>query len=806
MTRDYKKLSRQPSSRRSQPSKPTIKKQPGQTSAKAKPKSKKSGPSWLATWFSKTFLTKKPKTKTPSVVKPEKFKKEPQYKVALGKSKAKKEKAPSRSLGQILIGFLVGLFRLPLFVLGLIFGGLDKSIGQISRTAVIKLVFIGAFLGLMFNFIMLQVIADNGVVGQEGSNLVLNINPSTRGSIFIRDMQANNKPVEVTSSRVLFNVFIEPDNLYSQIESGRLTKEEAITAISGSLNISYDEVSKLIDQELSNQPPAQYRVLKKFVSKEQKEAVEHLRLYGAGTSQNFSHWLGIEQVEVRAYPEEQFLGSLGATLGYVQREPVSRDEALKISHCRKMVRENESRDTVNSYTGLDEHGKYTVGLYGIEQKFCSELGGLNGRQLLGSEVGSKKLEDVEVVHGSDIFLTIDKNMQLKAQEILEELVRSTTNGQGGPVDGTVLIVDIKNNPGAILAMANYPSANPNEYYKSIEGFRNTATSVDYEVGSVMKPLTVAAALNEYQTGQVDKDGNRLGVSPNWQFLGYDDKGKPYLENNGRTLYIRNADGMSYLRMGKLPLSNCLRDSINTCIAEIQPTVGNLKTKEYFEDRYLVGQPTLVSLPGDEHGNTAPLQDNIYSDFTYATFGFGQGFTMSPLQLVRAYTPLANDGKLIEPYLVDKMVDSRNRVYESDHLDAPESIRQKAQIQVLEPKVVGQVTQYLVDTIDQGYLGSRPSKGKVPGYTIAGKTGTAQVSRAYNGQPCGYDCNTLRGIYDHTFIGYGPVKDPEVIILIKLSEPQPGVIKNYAENTVGPGFSKMMGWTLDYLGVPKEPGR
>jgi cell division protein FtsI/penicillin-binding protein 2 len=805
MTRDYKNLSRKPA---------------GQPKAKTKPAKKNSKPKTaqpranslgraiesVRYFFLGAKKDSKPTRQSSSKKAQSDFKttkNQPKYKVSVGSAKTK---TPKKTLGQRLSDFLRGLFRLPIFVFGLIFGGVDKSIAGLSRLAILKLGFIGVFVVLVINFIQLQVIADNGIVKQEGAGLVLNISPSTRGSIYIRDLQANNKPVEVTSSRILFNVFIEPDNLKTQIDLGALTREEAITALSGSLNIAYEEIERILDEELNKEAPGQYRVLKKFVSKEQKEAVEHLRLYGHNTERNFSHWLGIEQVEVRAYPEDRFLGSLGATLGYVQREPVARDEALNIAHCRPMVRENEKRDTVNSYTGQDQHGKYTVGLYGIEQKFCSELGGLNGRQLLGSEVGSKTEEDVQVVHGSDIFLTIDKNMQLKAQEVLDELVKNNTNSQGGPVDGTIIIMDVKENPGAILAMANYPFANPNEYYKSIEGFRNTATSVDYEVGSVMKPLTVAAALNEHQTGQVDKNGDRLGISPSWKFLGYDDKGKPFPENNGRTLYIRNADGMSYLHMGEIPISNCLRDSINTCIADIQPTIGNLKTKEYFEDRYLVGQPTLVSLPGDEHGNASPLQDNIYSDFTYATFGFGQGFTMAPLQLVRAYSPLANEGKLVEPYLVDKIVQSDNQVIQSSDLNAPESIRQKAQNQVLEPEVAQQVTQFLVTTIDQGYLGQTSSKGRVPGYTVAGKTGTAQVSRAYNGMPCGYDCNTLRGIYDHTFIGYGPVKDPEVVILIKLSEPQPGVIKNYAENTLGPGFSKMMGWTLDYRGVPKEPGR
>jgi len=707
---------------------------------------------------------------------------------------------------QTLIQPLVSIGQLFSFVISLLLSGIDSTFWRTSRESVIKAFFICIFGVLIVSLVNLQVTANQGFLSQNNTNLPLSIILATRGSIFIRDLKANNRPIEVTNSRVLFNIFFEPRSLQNHINQKLITKDQAVTILAGTLNLPYSEVQQILDEELSKTTLSQYRLLKKFVNKEQKMAVDYLRAFGYGQIQGFSSWLGVEQVEVRSYPEEEFLGSLGAVLGYVQREPVTREEALRIPGCADLVRQNEQRNTVNSYTGRPEDGRYIVGIYGVEQKFCTELGGLNGRQLLGSEIGLKNPKDLEVVHGADIFLTIDSNLQTKAQEVLDDLINQTTNAQGKPKNGTIVIMDLKRNPGAILAMANYPKANPNEYYKGLDGFRNTATSVDYEVGSVMKPITVAIALNEHLTGQTDAQGKRRGVAPNQKFLGYDEKGKPYLENNGNVLYIRNADGMAYLNRGPQTISDCLRDSINTCLADIQATIGNAKTKEYFENRFLVGQPTLIGLPGDAFGNIRAFQENIFSDFTYATFAFGQGFTMSPIQLMRGYTPLANKGKLIEPYLVDKVVDPNNQIIDSKSLDAPDKIRQKAQIQVIEPDVARLVTDYLVNTIDQGYLGLRSSKGRVPGYTVAGKTGTAQVSRPYNGTPCDYTCNTAKGIYDHTFIGYAPARDPEIMILIKLSEPNPGVIRNYAENTLGPSFSHLMGWSLEYLGVPKESGR
>ncbi len=798
-TKDFKKLAKPPKKRSSLEfifgSQKTF-----NSTNKQKNNGQSTNKNWLIELFNKFNNSKNIQTeKLPKTINP---KLEPKYKGSLSKKSLKTR----FSLTNSVFNLTKSIFKLPIFIFSTLSTGVGQAFSGFSRESVIKILFFGIFGILILSLINLQVIANNNLLSRERSNLLLNITPSIRGSIFIRDIKANNRPIEVTSSRVLFNVFIEPHTLNTQINQGLITKEQAISIISGSLNLPYQQVQEIIDGELSKPNLSQYRILRKFVTKNQKDAVEHLRLFGYKGIKGFSSWLGIEQVEVRSYPEEQFLESLGAVLGYVQREPVTRDEALKIKGCHALVEKNEQRNTVNSFTGRAEDGRYIVGIYGIEQKFCSELGGLNGRQLLGSEIGIKTQQDVEVVHGSDLFLTIDRNIQLKAQEILDDLVKANTNEQGGPRDGTIIVMDLKRDPGAILAMANYPKANPNEYYKGIEGFRNTATSVDYEVGSVIKPITVAAALNEYFTGQVDSKGNRRGISPNQKFLGYDERGKPFLENNGNVLYIRNADGMAYLNRGEQSISDCLRDSINTCLADIQSTIGNVRTKYYFQDLFLIGKPTLISLPGDTHDNVKPFEENIFSDFAYATFGFGQGFTMSPLQLVRSYTPLANQGKIIEPFLVDKIVDSNNRVIDSKSLDAPSSIARRAQMQVIEPDVARLVTEYLVNAIDQGYLGIASSKGRVPGYTVAGKTGTAQVSRPYNGIPCGYNCNTMRGIYDHTFIGYGPARNPEVIILIKLSEPNPGVIRNYAVNTLGPGFSKMMGWTLDYLGVPREPGR
>jgi cell division protein FtsI/penicillin-binding protein 2 len=474
-----------------------------------------------------------------------------------------------------------------------------------------------------------------------------------------------------------------------------------------------------------------------------------------------------------------------------------------------MIQENQLRGT----SGLE----YFVGSYGLEQKYCTELGGLNGLQKYGF---NRVNESKEVLNGSDLYLTIDKNIQLRAEQILEQAIIEQTNANGSPKDGAIIIMEAKT--GKIRGIASYPYFDPNDYEKywqeNPEAFRNAATSVDYDIGSVMKPLTVAVALNTYQSGYAE-NGDRKGVPPEWGFVDYASTGKPYQELNGNQPDpIRNAKGVSYKAYGKIGLKEIIRDSINTGIADIVDETGARKLREYYEEKFKFGQPTQLSLPGDAHGNTRTFTTDIRCPICYANFGFGQGFTASPLQLVRAYSALANDGFMVEPYLVEKIINKDGTVDDGTSLNSP-IIRQRPQ-QVISSTTSRLVTSYMQSVVQDGYLGREPSSARVPGYLIAGKTGTAEVNRPYLQKdaagnavlnekgnpvmvPCSYICNREKGLYDHTFIGYGPAKDPQYIILVKLSEPNPGVVDNFSSSTVGRPFSQMMEFTLNYYGVVKD---
>ncbi len=687
---------------------------------------------------------------------------------------------------------------------GLVLNIIDRTnnfSANLNRSLVIRLVFVVFFLVIGVRLAQLQLISNalssNG--GSSNSLSSLQVIPARRGQIFIQDLSQSKNEIPVTSSQSLANVYFDPLILKNQLDNKVLSIESASQMVAGALNIDWKSVENQFKTEVAKPVLLRHVVIQKFIDSSQKQAIDYLRsseLYVQSGVASFNPWLGVENIESRVYPENQMLSS---TIGFAPRNPVTADEALKVNGCQSMVTDNVARGT--SYLG-----QYNIGYYGLEQKYCSVLAGLNGRQIFSKEIGSNKEEQARVVNGANIYTTIDRNLQRNAEDTLQQLVKDNTNSKGGPKDGSILVMEVKT--GKILAMASYPSFDPNRYEEANStAFRNSITSIDYEVGSVMKPLTVAAIRNEWENGAKDSNGKNIGIPNNWEFEDYDSKGKPYQERNGTIYYIRNSQNFSYRGRGKQNISNVLRDSINTGIAQmLSEGMPNSKLQQYITEQYRIGQPTQVSLPGDGGGDVRQLDTNLNSGFTYATFGFGQGFTQSPIQLARAYTALANNGKIVEPYLVEKIAYGDNTV--DDGTSENSIIKRKQPQTVISEKVAKEVTGYLVNVLDQGYLGQKSSRGQVPGYSVAGKTGTSQVGRIDNAKLCAlseniYDCNTRLGVYDHTFVGYGPAPDPQILVIIKLSEPSPGNVDNFAENTVGPSFSKTMKNALEYLGIPKN---
>lgn len=679
----------------------------------------------------------------------------------------------------------------------------------------VRLGFALMFLAIVFQLAQLQIPAFADTVGASPFLKILDpgekvdlpkakiITAAKRGQIFMQNNGQNRENIALTITNKQTDLWFDPKNLKSISQKG-LNLEEAALTLSSYLNLPYNQVLETFKKETSAENPRQYAVLQENITPTQINVFNYLITSSLNKDYNFRLWLNVSESQSRSYPQNQLLAS---TVGYTLPKPVPVSEIEdRFVSCKKMVEKNIEKETNNN--------SYIVGSYGIEQKYCSELGGVNG------DAGDPKNK---VNNGGDVYLTIDENLQKKAEEILLQTIKDTTNENGSPRNGTIIVTNVKT--GEIKAMANYPTFDPNSYQDywdpkspkyNPQAFINVATSDDYDVGSVMKPITVASALNTYESNLIE-NGERKGVSPNFKFVDYA-SGKIYEETNGNKKYINNSQNISFRAYGRIGLKEIIRDSINTGIADIVDATGARALSSYYEDRFKFGKTTAVNLPGDNHGNIRNFQAEIGCAFCYANFGFGQGFTASPIQLIRAYTALANKGKMVEPHLVKKIVYDDGTIDDGSNPDS--SLKKDAPKQIITENTARLVTTYMEAVVDEGYLGVEKTKFRVPGYSIAGKTGTSEVIRSYpernsngevilnaDGEPkqvfCDYVCNRQRGIYDHTFIGYGPSTDPQYIVMIKISEPNRGKVSNFSGATVGPAFAQMMGHTLNYYNVPKD---
>ncbi|MBI2607493.1 MAG: penicillin-binding protein 2 [Candidatus Doudnabacteria bacterium] len=394
-----------------------------------------------------------------------------------------------------------------------------------------------------------------------------------------------------------------------------------------------------------------------------------------------------------------------------------------------------------------------VGQYGVEGRFDQVLSGAAGIEGIESDLagrwitlGSRNFQPAE--NGDDIYLTIDPAIQLKAQEVLKSTVE-----QHGADRGSVVVINPKT--GAILSLAVYPDFDPNAYnlVDDIGVYSNAVLAADYEPGSVFKPITMAAALNE---GVVTPETT------------YEDTGAVELDE----FTIRNSDGEAH---GIQTMNEVLEKSLNTGAVFVEQQLGHKKFKKYVEE-FGFGQLWGVDLPGEVLGNINNL--NKKGEVFFGTASYGQGITVTPLQLIAAYTAIANGGKLMKPYIVDRMVHPDETVEQT----FPEQVRE-----VISPKTAATVSAMMVNVVENGH-GKRAA---VPGYYIAGKTGTAQV--AYQDR-IGYDPSKTIG----SFVGFGPVDNPKFLMLVRIDNPKD---VKFAESTAAPAFGEIASFILNYLQIP-----
>ena len=407
-----------------------------------------------------------------------------------------------------------------------------------------------------------------------------------------------------------------------------------------------------------------------------------------------------------------------------------------------------------SYNNDEEQGKY-----GLEEFFNDDLSGKAG--FLKSEKAAKSdtvivndREYVKPINGSDLVLTVDRNIEFVACEKLKEAVKK--HGADG---GSVIIMNPKT--GAIIAMCSVPDFDPNNYkdVANMRTFNNPVTFDQYEPGSVFKTVTMSIAIDQGK------------VSPSTT---YNDPGEMMI--NGWNKPIRNSDFETKGGHGVVDMNVVLENSLNTGAIFAMRQVGPTVFADYVKS-YGFGEKTGIELGSESSGNINNLLKSKVREIDAATASFGQGLAVTSLQMIMPYQAIANKGVMMKPYIVKSIIHNDGKREEIN----PQPIKR-----VISAKTADTMSAMLVNVVEKGHS----NKAYIQGYYIGGKTGTAQIPT-----PGGY----LKGQYIHTFIGIAPIEDPDFVMLTKMDSPKD---VTYAEGSVVPLWKDIADFMLKYYQIPK----
>ncbi|MEN9341976.1 MAG: hypothetical protein RIQ54_232 [Candidatus Parcubacteria bacterium] len=382
------------------------------------------------------------------------------------------------------------------------------------------------------------------------------------------------------------------------------------------------------------------------------------------------------------------------------------------------------------FVGYSNEHTSEQGKYGLEEEYNSILQGRDGV----SESG--KL--IPAASGNDITISIDPSIQIEAERILQQLV-----DQYDAESGTVIVQEPST--GKLLAMGSVPHFDPNTYGQStLSSLLNPAISQIYEPGSVFKVITMAAGID---SGSITADTTFLDTG--------------VLALDGYT--IRNWDKQAH---GTVTMTNVIEQSLNTGAAFAQRKTGNGLFKQYLT-RFGFGEKTEVDLPGELKGDMRRLFSKDAVSVEFATASFGQGVAVTPLQMINSFSAIANGGQLMRPYLNVDM--------------NPKIVRR-----VISPETASIISTMMVSAVDKAKV------AQIPGYRLAGKTGTAFIPDFKRG---GYTDQVI-----NTYVGFGPVAHPRFTILFKLVKPSGAPL---AGQTVVPAFRSLAEFLINYYNIPPD---
>jgi cell division protein FtsI/penicillin-binding protein 2 len=453
-----------------------------------------------------------------------------------------------------------------------------------------------------------------------------------------------------------------------------------------------------------------------------------------------------EYVVVKDYVEP---GTVQVMQQLVQQYAANEDDRLNglgfKPHLQRSYPENSMASNVLGFVARDGRG-----YFGVEEKYNDLLAGMPV-QVWVSNDPNKAVEIPRIPNGTTLVLTVDRDLQAKVENILDESI-----AQYGAKNGTIIVMDPSN--GEILAMASTPRMDLNNYinYLSLYDDKtpyNSSIAMAYEAGSVVKVLTMAAALDSGtvtpQTTYVDTGTIDVGGIP-----------------------IQNWDRQPW---GQRNMVECLAHSLNVCLAWVATQMGSSTFYSYME-HFGLGHVTGIDLAGESQGRLKVPGDSDWYPVDLGTNAFGQGVTVTPLQMLMAVSAVANDGRMVTPHVLYAMLrDGYQYNVPSQYAGRP-----------ISKQTADTLTEMLAISLE-----GESSVALLPGYRIAGKTGTAQIPRDY-----GYDP-------DHTnvsFIGWGPVDDPRFMIYIWLQEPTASI---WSSETAAPVFAEVAEQTVISLNIPPD---